>query len=166
MASNYGWRKKGRHHLHPRMAGKSSILVRWILRSQPLWLASGSALPADAGVVVAPCGMENRCNLEASWLRDSWGWWRCGCVVVVVDEFQKLQRIPWFFPTSTAGEIRLDPPSPMECSREARVAWGTTWWTSYDQPEIYQFLLQNVSKVSYRSHGSHRRHDLCGELVS
>ena len=27
--------------------------------------STGSALPADAGVV-APCGMENPCNLEAS----------------------------------------------------------------------------------------------------
>ena len=170
------WEKRGRYHpwCHPTMAmaGKSSMAgLRFdnffAAKNKPPWLA-GSALPADAGVVVVPCGMENPCNLEASWLC---GWWRCRwwlwcwCRVSFRNATSNDQN-PWVFPsleTVSAGEMRLDPPSPVESqSREARVAWGTTWCTSCDQPKMYQFLVSHVSKIY--SYLSHRSHDPDGEV--
>lgn len=57
--------------------------------------------------------------------------WMVIVMMLVQGEFQTSNdQNPWVFPslkTVSAGEMRLDPPSPVESqSREARVAWGTT----------------------------------------
>lgn len=180
------WEKRGRYPWLVSSNGWEIIQtagLRWFFfaaKNKLPWLA-GSALPADAGVVVAPCGMENPCNLEASWL--CWGWWRCGwwlwwcwCRVSFrlqmtrihgfsqVSRLYQLERWGWIRPAPwKANHARQGSPgAPHDVVNEIGIS--ILWWcTSCDQPKMYQFLVLHVSKIY--SYLSHRSHDPGGEVL-